>query len=82
MAIYIVSGEGEQGTSEVYEGATSVRALKSRITRERAGGDRWARIDVDSPTHVDVETGKPQRLRAVTAAEALELAMHAPRGAS
>ena len=43
----IVSGEGENGTSEIYTGAKTVRAIKARLTRERCGGDRWARVDTD-----------------------------------
>ena len=42
----IVSGEGENGTAEEYTGAKTVRAIKSRLTRERCG-DRWARVDTD-----------------------------------
>ena len=40
--IEIVSGEGEEGTVERYDGTGSLRALKSRLTRERCNGDRWA----------------------------------------
>lgn len=43
----IVSGEGENGMSEIYTGAKTVRAIKARLTRERCGGDRWARLDTD-----------------------------------
>ena len=43
----IVSGEGENGTAQDYAGAKTVRAIKSRLTRERCGGDRWARVDTD-----------------------------------
>jgi hypothetical protein len=52
--IEIVSGEGEQGTVEDYEGKRTIRAIKARLTKERCGGDRWAfvrvngqRIDLD-----------------------------------
>ena len=45
--IQIVSGEGENGTAEDYTGAKTVRAIKARLTRERCGGDRWARVDTD-----------------------------------
>lgn len=41
----IVSGEGDNGTAEDYAGAKTVRAIKARLTRERCGGDRWARVD-------------------------------------
>jgi len=47
VIIYIISGEGEQGTREVYKGKRTVRALKSRMTRERQGGDRWVRIEIE-----------------------------------
>ena len=42
----IVSGEGAQGTDEPYAGAPTVRAVLARLTRERAGGDRWARVQL------------------------------------
>lgn len=42
--ILIVSGEGERGHEEVYRGARTHRALAARLTKERAGGDRWANI--------------------------------------
>jgi hypothetical protein len=41
----IVSGEGENGTAQDYAGAKTVRAIKARLTKERCGGDRWARVD-------------------------------------
>lgn len=43
--LYIVSGEGEVGTNEEYDGAMTARAIMSRLTKERCGGDRWARVD-------------------------------------
>jgi hypothetical protein len=53
ITIYIVSRE-RYGVGpihrEVYEGAMSVRALKSRLTRERAGGDRLAHCEVETAT--------------------------------
>jgi hypothetical protein len=45
--IEIISGEGERGTSETYEGKKTVRAIKMRLTKERCGGDRWARVEID-----------------------------------
>ena len=45
--IKIVSGEGEHGTVEEYDGAKTVRAIKARLTHERCNGDRWARVDTD-----------------------------------
>ena len=47
MKIEIVSGEGEQGTVVQYTGKQSSRAIKSRITRERCNGDRWAFCKID-----------------------------------
>jgi len=61
--IHIISGEGEQGTTEIYYGARTLRALRARLTRERAGGDRWARATIYSHSAgggsigVDIETG-------------------------
>ncbi len=43
----IVSGEGENGMVEIYTGVKTVRAIKARLTRERCGGDRWARVDTN-----------------------------------
>ena len=34
IAVRIVSGEGAVGGSEVYTGTRTIRALKSRLTRE------------------------------------------------
>ena len=39
----VVSGEGEQGRAVAYTGSGRLSALKARLTRERCGGDRWAR---------------------------------------
>lgn len=41
--IIIISGEGEVGTIEAYTGRDTPRAIRSRLTREQCGGDRWAR---------------------------------------
>ena len=39
----IISGEGDgPGAIERYEGARAAKAIRSRLSRERAGGDRWA----------------------------------------
>ncbi len=43
--LQVVSGEGEMGSIEPYTGKRTVRAIKARLTRERCGGDRWARVD-------------------------------------
>lgn len=62
--IRIVSGEGEAGTSEIYNGKRTIRAIKMRLTRERCGGDRWANAKVFSHSNdfgdvfADVETGE------------------------
>ena len=45
--IEILSGEGENGTREDYNGPKTVRAIRSRLTKERAGGDRWAVLIID-----------------------------------
>ncbi|MBK7542810.1 MAG: hypothetical protein IPI57_15840 [Candidatus Competibacteraceae bacterium] len=62
--IVIVSGEGEQGTREVYTGKRSIRAIKLRLGKERRGG-RWARAEVydgqsqyGDRIYVEVETGE------------------------
>lgn len=44
-SLWIVSGEGENGTSEEYEGKLTAGRILNRLTRERCGGDRWARVD-------------------------------------
>ncbi len=62
--IQIVSGEGEVGTSETYNGKRTIRAIKMRLTKERCGGDRWASAKVFSHSNdfgdvfVDVESGE------------------------
>ena len=45
--IEILSGEGEEGTREDYEGAKTVKAVRARLTSERCGGDRWAILILD-----------------------------------
>lgn len=45
IEIRIVSGEGAVGSSDVYTGKRTIRAIKSRLTRERCNGDRWARAE-------------------------------------
>lgn len=62
--IRIVSGEGEVGTIDGYNGKRTLRAIKMRLTKERCGGDRWAKAKVFSHSNeygdvfVDVETGE------------------------
>lgn len=49
MTIYIISGEGTgEGTRELYTGKMSARAIRQRVTRERCGGDRWARLESEA----------------------------------
>ena len=45
--IEIVSGEGELGTVEEYNGKRTIKAIKSRLTKERCDGDRWAYLKID-----------------------------------
>ncbi len=40
--IKIVSGEGETGTVEIYTGKKTIKAIKTRLTKEKCKGDRWA----------------------------------------
>lgn len=42
--IFIISGEGERGTSEVYKGKGTTRALRMRIKKEECGGDRFCKV--------------------------------------
>lgn len=57
--ILIVSGEGEQGTVEEYDGARTLPAIRQRH------GARWARAQIlshtgagDLPVYIDAETGE------------------------
>ena len=45
-AYNIVSGEGENGTVEKYTGKLTARAIKTKLTQEESGGDRWAFLQV------------------------------------
>lgn len=57
--ILITSGEGEVGTTETYNGARTMRAIKMRLKKERCGGQRWAKAKVLSlDVFVDIETGE------------------------
>jgi len=64
----ILSGEGEIGTYEMYEGKKTMSAIKSRLQKERAGGDRWAKAfayshDSDTgPVYTDIETGEQRHI--------------------
>lgn len=50
---YVVSGEGENGTRELYTGKLTVRAIKARLKKEECGGDRWARIETEDGERID-----------------------------
>lgn len=63
--ILIVSGEGEQGTVEEYDGARTLPAIRQRLGKERCHGARWARAQIlshtgagDLPVYIDAETGE------------------------
>lgn len=63
--ILIISGEGERGTVEVYGGERSESAIKQRLTKERCGGERWARAQIfhglgsdGGKNYIDLETGE------------------------
>lgn len=43
----IISGEGEEGTREDYDGERTLSAIRNRLREERCGGDRWAILVVD-----------------------------------
>lgn len=45
----IFSGEGDAGTWERYEGKREAKAIRSRLSRERCGGDRWADAWIELP---------------------------------
>lgn len=66
--IQILSGEGDYGSFKLYTGKRTMRAIKIRLTKERCGGDRWARALVYSYSndHYDIyynlETGDVKAL--------------------
>lgn len=66
--IKILSGEGDYGNFELYTGKRTPRAIKMRLTKERCGGDRWARALVYSHSvhgadiYYNVETGDSKSL--------------------
>jgi hypothetical protein len=45
--IEIVSGEGEQGTCEDYEGILTEKAICQLLKKEECSGDRWAFARID-----------------------------------
>lgn len=51
--IAIVSGEGEQGTAELFTGTRSRLAITRRIIKETCGGDRWAYAVIETPQQDD-----------------------------
>jgi hypothetical protein len=54
--IVIISGEGTgEGTREIYTGARTARALNARLRKERCGGQRWARVEVDGERAWDAD---------------------------
>jgi hypothetical protein len=58
--LYIVSGEGTQGTREIYAGKRTARAIKARLTRERCSGDRWARVEDEEGREVNPDYYAPE----------------------
>ena len=55
--IEIVAGEGTVGRVATYRGAPTARALRARLTRERCGGDRWARVQIRHASGASEECG-------------------------
>jgi hypothetical protein len=53
--IEIASGEGERGTVEAHVGPPTTRAIRSRLTAERSGGDRWAHVLIDGERVADAD---------------------------
>ncbi len=43
--IIIISGEGEMGTEEEYNGKRSLRAIKLRLTKEKCGGNSMGKAE-------------------------------------
>ena len=68
--IYIISGEGTgEGRGVIYTGKRTALAITRRLTKERCGGDRWARalMELHVYSHgcegVDLETGESGHIR-------------------
>lgn len=55
IPLYILSGEGEMGTRQLYTGKRTIRAIKLALTKERCNGDRWATLVDEHYQDVDVE---------------------------
>jgi hypothetical protein len=56
--IHIVSGEGEIGTTEIYNGKRTMRAINMRLTKERSSGARWAKakVSIGNGSFIDLKT--------------------------
>ena len=74
MPIVILSGEGEVGTYSSYMGAYTERAIRSRLSKERCNGDRWAKAyiyshltDDDQRVFVNLENDADMRVINVAA---------------
>lgn len=71
ITIEIVSGEGNAGTAEAYTGARTASAIRAQLTRERAGGDRWAFVRIDGKRvhdrqYDDLENALPPAVEAAS----------------
>lgn len=64
--VQIISGEGDEGTAELFTGKRTELAIRRRLNAERGSGDRWARAIVysHSTEHgqvgIEVESGEYQ----------------------
>lgn len=62
--VQIVSGQGDMGQVEIYNGKKTMRAIKMRLTKESFGGSCWAKAKVFSHSNdfcdvfIDVLTGE------------------------
>ena len=63
--IRIVSGEGTgEGIVEPYTGKRTIRAIKTKLTKERCNGDRWAKAlvfsyrNIEGDVFINIETGE------------------------
>lgn len=61
--IVILSGEGTTGIYELYTGARTARALKSRLTKERSNGDRWAKAYIEYNNGIYLNIEEPSDLK-------------------
>ena len=60
QTILIFSGEGSRGTFTTFTGKKSIRAIKSKLTKERCGGDRWAKVYISGHDRAFLELGQPE----------------------